>query len=159
MQASPHDAIPTATATVLPAGSAPPESTFRPNANNEAPALSDDAARTSASDTLGGATSADVHTGLGHPGQGQSSSELRDGSTKGAGLVGVGASGAPAHANQVDARDPGFADQRGLDRDDAAGRTDGPKGGARGDGSGSANAEERVPGSADAVAAEAPSGK
>jgi hypothetical protein len=33
-----------------------------------------------ASDTISGATSADVHTGIGHPGQGQTSSELRDGS-------------------------------------------------------------------------------
>jgi hypothetical protein len=42
-----------------------------------------------ASDTLQGATSGDVHTGLGHPGQGQSSSELRDGSSKGQGLTGL----------------------------------------------------------------------
>lgn len=32
--------------------------------------------RTKASDTLTGATSSDVHAGLGHPGQGQTSSEL-----------------------------------------------------------------------------------
>ena len=53
--------------------------------------------KTTASSTLGGATSGDVHTGLGHPGQGQTSTELRhDGkhtSTKtGGGLAGVGAS-------------------------------------------------------------------
>ncbi len=44
-----------------------------------------------------GATSADVHTGIGHPGQGQSSSELRHDSkahSGGGGLQGVGASGA-----------------------------------------------------------------
>jgi hypothetical protein len=40
-----------------------------------------------ASDTLQGATSADVHTGLGHPGQGQTSSELHDGSSA-SGLAG-----------------------------------------------------------------------
>ncbi len=33
--------------------------------------------RTGPLDTLPGATSADVHTGLGHPGQGQTSTELR----------------------------------------------------------------------------------
>ncbi|KAI5117283.1 hypothetical protein M0805_005608 [Coniferiporia weirii] len=35
------------------------------------------APQTTASDTLTGTTSADVHTGYGHPGQGQTSSELR----------------------------------------------------------------------------------
>jgi hypothetical protein len=42
-----------------------------------------------ASETLQGATSADVHTGLGHPGQGQTSSELRHGSAA-PGLAGRG---------------------------------------------------------------------
>ena len=53
---------------------------------------------TSALDSLPGATSADVHTGLGHPGQGQTSTELRHGgkhtaSRDGAGLEGVGGKG------------------------------------------------------------------
>ena len=50
--------------------------------------------KTTASSTLGGATSGDVHTGLGHPGQGQTSNELRHDSKKdgGGGLAGVGAS-------------------------------------------------------------------
>lgn len=42
-----------------------------------------------ASSTLQGATSADVHTGLGHPGQGQTSSELHDNSKKGQGVTGL----------------------------------------------------------------------
>ncbi|KAF3352991.1 hypothetical protein VdG1_00463 [Verticillium dahliae VDG1] len=47
-----------------------------------------------ASDTLGGATSADVHAGLGHPGAGMTSQELHGGKRKsdGSGLEGVGAS-------------------------------------------------------------------
>jgi hypothetical protein len=52
--------------------------------------------RNDASDTLVGDTSADVHTGLGHPGQGMTSSELHhDGAhhrnRQGNGLEGVGA--------------------------------------------------------------------
>jgi hypothetical protein len=47
---------------------------------------------TSAQDTIGGATSGDVHTGLGKPVQGQTSEELHDGSHTRAGLEGVGAS-------------------------------------------------------------------
>ena len=58
---------------------------------------------TSAQDTLVGATSADVHTGYGHPGQGQSSAELRDGSKAAGGLQSVGASG--ARSSGQDARD------------------------------------------------------
>lgn len=53
---------------------------------------------TGAADTLGGATSADVHQGLGHPGQGQTSTEVRhDGkhtaTKERSGLEGAGASG------------------------------------------------------------------
>ena len=55
--------------------------------------------KTTASSTLGGATSGDVHTGFGHPGEGQTSNELRhDGQHTrknvgghGGGLAGVGA--------------------------------------------------------------------
>lgn len=73
-----------------------------------------------------GSTSRDVHTGLGHPGSGQTSSELRhDGQSHrkhgGGGLEGVGAS-----------REPGFEryipDQRGLERDQARGGQRGDKG-------------------------------
>lgn len=48
------------------------------------------AERTSASDTLTGATSADVHDGLGHPGQGETSAELRYGGQKGRKKYGAG---------------------------------------------------------------------
>ncbi|KAJ9638242.1 hypothetical protein H2199_006929 [Coniosporium tulheliwenetii] len=113
-----------------PPGSAPPENTFRPNPNDEVPRAADyrddndpEAEQTSASDTLGGATSADVHTGLGHPGQGQTSTELRhDGShgrkKQGHGLVGVGASGVGNASKLVDPHLPEHADQRAQDKEE-----------------------------------------
>ena len=67
--------------------------------------------KTTASSTLGGATSGDVHTGMGHPGQGQTSNELRhDGQHTrknpggyGGGLAGVGAS-VPSSNQMTDER-------------------------------------------------------
>ncbi|GME58944.1 hypothetical protein BKCO1_5600032 [Neofusicoccum parvum] len=56
----------------LPAGSAPASATHAPNN-----ASSSSATPSSAADTLVGSTSSDVHTGLGHPGSGQTSAELR----------------------------------------------------------------------------------
>jgi len=71
-----------------------------------------------ASDTLQGATSGDVHTGLGHPGQGQTSQELHDGSSKGQGLTGL-ASNVKDQTTGGDIRslkdDPTHAAQRNLD--------------------------------------------
>jgi len=102
------DNAPEFSAKTLPAGSAPAESTFQPNPQGEVPgqALNDDVdrshgkegVRTDPLDTLPGATSKDVHTGLGHPGQGQTSTELRkDGghtsSKKTSGPEGAGATG------------------------------------------------------------------
>ncbi|KAK7706043.1 hypothetical protein SLS57_009824 [Botryosphaeria dothidea] len=132
----------------LPAGSAPSDRTFNPNNASEVPAQA--AGYTpSATESLGGATSGDVHTGLGHPGQGQTSVEQRhDGQhgrkKQGTGLVGVGATNT---AGQVNHHDPGFASQRGLDKDVQTG-TRGTVGGPA--------AEERLPESAETVAAEAP---
>jgi len=74
----------------------------------------------SAQATIPGATSADVHTGLGHPGQGQTSQELHHDGLKsnkkaGAGITGV-ASGAQSY-DTVDKRDPNHADQRVIDKE------------------------------------------
>ena len=79
-----NDAIPTFEAKTLPAGTAPPESTFQPNPINETPGQANnpdalagpdkEATNTGALD-FPGATSADVHTGYGHPGQGQVASD------------------------------------------------------------------------------------
>ncbi|TKA71872.1 hypothetical protein B0A49_00840 [Cryomyces minteri] len=152
--ASANDRAPEFSAETLPAGTAPADRTFKPNPTSDVPTTNTDysddadaeAERTSASDTLGGATSADVHTGYGHPGQGQTSSELHGRKRDGAGLEGVGASGVPS-AKLVDAHDPEHVDQRAADRDDAVvGR-----GSVGGD-----SAQDRVPESADTVAREAP---
>jgi len=110
--ASEADAAPEFHAQVLPAGSAPTGNTFKPNPIGEVPGQSADnyagqggvGTTTSAQDTITGASSSDVHKGMGHPGQGQSSKELHDNSTGGgAGLQGVGAESAPAHG--IDARE------------------------------------------------------
>lgn len=82
-----NEAVPEFTAKTLPPGSAPSDRTFKPNPANTIPPTAegdndnsnnnqDPDATTSASDTLGGATSGDVYTGLGKPVQGQSSAEL-----------------------------------------------------------------------------------
>ena len=105
-----NDAVPEFHAQTLPAGTAPKESTFQPNPISEVPgqANNDDVLRAhgkestkvNASDTLGGATSADVHTGYGHPGQGQTAADNKHG--REGGLIGAGASGAQSTLGQTD---------------------------------------------------------
>jgi len=136
--ASKADAAPEFRAQTLPAGTAPPSSTFTPNPDTIDPT----ATTTSASDTLQGDTSADVHTGLGHPGQGQTSTELHHAGTSGgsknrSGLEGIGATGDNAKAD-----DPAFSTHKGPDAQ-------------RGNLSG-LSAEEKIPESAETVASEAP---
>ena len=110
-----NDAAASFSAKPIPAGTAPAERTFEPNATSEilSQALNDQqdpSTYTSASSTLGGATSADVYTGLGKPLQGETSVEQRhegqhhrkNPAGHGAGLVGVGASAAPAGNQNVD---------------------------------------------------------
>lgn len=128
-----NDAAPAFSAQTLPPGTAPADRTFAPNTQTEVPSQAsypadadEDAPFTSASDTLGGATSADVHTGLGKPLQGQSSTEVRHEGQHhrknpggyGAGLVGAGASGAPSGNQPADERVQ--PSQRGLEREEAA---------------------------------------
>ena len=141
-----NDAAPEFSAKTLPPGSAPASNTFKPNNISEVPGQANnpdvershgkESTKTSASDTLGGATSADVHTGLGHPGQGQTSSELRQG-TEGTSKKEAGgqtfASGAPSGNMMVDEREQ--PSQRGLEKEggDLAG-TKGDKGGEYGAG-------------------------
>lgn len=91
-----NDTHPEFHAEQYPAGTAPQENTFQPQTSKEE-------GRYSAADSLSGSSSADVHTGAGHPGAGQTSGGHRK--REGAGLEGVGAS----------ASDP-IKDQ-GLDRD------------------------------------------
>ncbi|KAK1993383.1 hypothetical protein LX36DRAFT_256793 [Colletotrichum falcatum] len=80
-----------------PAGTAPREKTFQPNAQDiPGRALNPDAADYMAPDEFPGATSADVNAGLGRPLQGQTSNEVRGAHPRrrkkeSAGLEGVGA--------------------------------------------------------------------
>ncbi|KAI4221055.1 MAG: hypothetical protein L6R36_007167 [Xanthoria steineri] len=114
-----NDTAPTFNAKTLPPGSAPTDRTFQPNNISETPSQasnpnvlpSQDKAdtHTTASSTLGGATSGDVHTGLGKPVQGQN---VHD---RGGGLAGVGASGAASGNQMVDTEMQGG--QRGLEKE------------------------------------------
>ncbi|ROT41677.1 hypothetical protein SODALDRAFT_331448 [Sodiomyces alkalinus F11] len=114
-----------------PPGTAPKENTYQPQTQHEVPGQASNpytTTRTEASDTLPGATSADVHKGLGHPGSGQTSNE---GDRKHrSGLEGVGASAVdPIHSKRAD-----------VAHDQTAGRTDKQP-----------YASERVPESAESV--------
>ncbi|KAL8645255.1 MAG: hypothetical protein Q9210_006815 [Variospora velana] len=125
-----NDTAPEFTAKTLPPGSAPADRTFKPNNISEVPSQANnpdvlrshgkESTHTTASSTLGGATSADVHQGLGKPIQGQSSSELHGGKAgagREGGLVGVGASGAPSGNQMVD--EETHPEQRGLEKEGA----------------------------------------
>lgn len=92
-----NDAKPEFHAETFPPGTAPASQTFQPQPVNEVPGQAhnpDAAVTTAASETLPGATSADVHTGLGHPGSGMTSQEEHGGKRKKerSGLEGVGGS-------------------------------------------------------------------
>lgn len=88
-----NDAVPEFSAQTLPAGTAPPKHTFQQSpipGENMNPDIASEV-RTPANEAMSGATSGDVHRGLGQPVWGQSSHELRgDGKGK-HGLAGVGA--------------------------------------------------------------------
>jgi hypothetical protein len=102
-----NDRVPEFRAETHPPGTAPAENTFTPNTQSEVPgqAFNDFMENpTSASATLQGATSADVHQGLGHPGSGQTSQELHSiHKHERAGLEGVGANATdPIHEQGAD---------------------------------------------------------
>ncbi|GKT95339.1 hypothetical protein CT0861_05711 [Colletotrichum tofieldiae] len=96
-----NDVYPEFHAQVYPAGTAPKENTFQPNAPDIPRwALNPEVRTYPAADDFPGATSADVYAGLGKPLQGQTSRELHGGKPgrrkrkkERAGLEGVGASG------------------------------------------------------------------
>lgn len=139
-----NDAAPEFHAETLPAGTAPSDRTFTPNTQFEVPGQANNPniskeTWTSASDTIGGATSAAVHMGHGHPGSGQTSNELRgDGRKEKSGLAGVGAD--PTNTYRERGQDidveKGAQGKSGVGRENIQG------------------AEERWPGSAESVAAE-----
>ena len=109
--------MPEFTAETLPAGTAPANRTFKPN--NDADVPPPQSEQVTAEDTIGGATSGDVHTGLGHPGSGQTSAEIRHDGNKSTGksLEGVGAT--TEGFKTVDASDPDMKHLRALDKDEA----------------------------------------
>ncbi|KAM3065643.1 hypothetical protein ACMFMG_011352 [Clarireedia jacksonii] len=138
-----NDAVPEFHAKTLPAGSAPSDRTFQPDPSAEYPNQENAVGTASAQDTIQGATSADVHTGIGKPVNGMTSREIRGDGHKGKreknGLAGVGAD--PTDSFR----------ERALDIDFPAG-TKGKSGANRGEEI--VGAEERVPESAESVAAE-----
>lgn len=77
-----------------------------------------EAVKTTAESTLRGATSKDVHRGLGHPGSGQTKTEIKH---EGAGLEGVG-------SYREDKFERTLADQRGIEREEARPNDHGDKG-------------------------------
>jgi hypothetical protein len=141
-----NDAVPEFHAQTLPAGTAPSDRTFQPNTQSLIPGQYQDPniasdVQTRGDETIPGATSRDVHKGIGQPIYGQSSRQLRHGEKKGRhkhGLVGVGA----------DPRNP--VRERALDIDVPKG-TRGKSGVNRQNVPG---AEERLPETAETVAAE-----
>jgi hypothetical protein len=135
-------------AQTVPAGTAPSDRILAPNTQNEIPGQAmnpniSKETRTSAQDTIGGATSADVHSGYGHPGSGQTSKELHgDGNFPGKreknGLAGVGANQSDVFREWGQDIDfpTGTKAKSSVNREDIVG------------------AEERLPESAESVAAE-----
>lgn len=114
----------------FPPGTAPASNSYTPNTTSEVGSQANnpnvlcghgkESTQTTAGDTLMGATSQDVHTGLGKPLQGQTGVEIAHDGQHGrkkqaAGLEGVGAS----HVNREIERQ--FPDQRGLEKDEARG--------------------------------------
>ena len=141
-----NETLPEFHAETYPPGTAPEERTFQPQPENEVPAQAlnaslDSSSQTRTTDTLPGATSADLHTGHGKPIQGQENREMhgkRENKREGAGLEGIGASVG------VD-----MARQKGADL------PDGVEPGTRGKASADyPSASERLPESAETVAAE-----
>ncbi len=141
-----NDAHPEFHAEQYPPGTAPEELSFQPRPTGEVPvqALNESSSlMTNTTDTLpGSTTSADLHTGLGKPIQGQESRETdrkRANKREAAGLEGVGASVGVDMARQKGADLP-----TGIERDYTRGKASAAYSGAT----------ERVPESAETVAAE-----
>jgi hypothetical protein len=151
---SPADWKPQFSAETYPPGTAPASNSYTPNpisetgsqANNDLVERSHgkEAVMTTAESTLRGATSKDVHKGLGKPGSGQTKNEIKHEGQhhrkhEGAGLEGVG-------SYRQDKFERTQADQRALDRE-------GVRGGEHGD-KGVSAAEDIPPQSAETVANE-----
>lgn len=125
LMVSPKDHAPTFHAQTLEPGSAPKKNTFQPQPAGEVPGQADNEdmetdTRTSASATLGGATSANVDKGFGRPVQGQSSDELRHGGQHGGKKQGLGLAGQQTTPSTNDPANPREDErQRALDKEEA----------------------------------------
>ncbi|KAI9932298.1 hypothetical protein MW887_009810 [Aspergillus wentii] len=133
---APADYVPEFHAQTLPPGTAPASNSYTPNPiydtgsqalnPNVERAHGKESVKTSASDTLGGTTSKDVHQGFGNPGSGQTKNEIyHDGQHhrkhERAGLEGVG-------SYRQDKFERTLPEQRGLEREEARGGQHGNKG-------------------------------
>ena len=92
-----NDPTPEGHLQAYPPGTAPEDRSFSPSGG--ADTVGEDAGKASASESLQGSTSAEVHQGYGHPGAGQTSAELHHDGQSGrkkqqAGLAKVGAASA-----------------------------------------------------------------
>ncbi|KAF8241972.1 hypothetical protein K440DRAFT_607998 [Wilcoxina mikolae CBS 423.85] len=131
LKTSPADSIPTFQAQTLPPGTAPKDRSFTPN-NIEN--IIGDSIYPTGTEGIPGSTSADVHTGYGHPGQGMTSREIRhDGQQQGKGgkkqRLGLAKHAAEYTAGK--SQELGGADPRGDDRQRALGK-EVPRGANRG---------------------------
>jgi len=129
VKSSPSDFIPESHARTVPPGTAHPEFTFTPqNTYNalagESHPLADPL------DFPGGATSRDVHRGMGHPGQGMTSKEIHHDGQQGRKREKQGLAQYGAHDLNRGGADLGRADPRTHERQRALGED--VKGGERG---------------------------
>lgn len=120
---------------LFPPGTAPASNSYTPRPNetgsqalnpNVERGHGKESVKTNPGDTLMGATSKDVHTGLGHPGSGQTSTELRHDGQHGRKNPGVGLEGVGASMEGNFGRT--MPSQRGIDRDQAKPNQRGDKG-------------------------------
>ncbi|EAW07151.1 uncharacterized protein ACLA_018550 [Aspergillus clavatus NRRL 1] len=133
---APADYKPEFRAETHPPGTAPASNSYIPNTTAESgnqamnPLVErshgKEAVKTSAEQTLTGATSKDVHKGLGHPGSGQTNNEIKHEGAhhrkhNGSGLEGVGS----YRQDKFERRMP---EQRGIEREEAQSGHHGDKG-------------------------------
>lgn len=143
-----NDLAPEYHAEAFPPGTAPKESTFQPNTEGMVPgqALNEFAtSRTSASDTLTGATSETLNKGLGKPVQGMEDENMKAGHSRSGGRKSGGLAGVAPSAGVDSVR------QKGADLPEGVHK------GMKGKGTGEyPGATERLPESSDQVASERP---
>lgn len=152
---SPADFAPEFSAKTLPPGTAPKSKTFTPNPTGETPGQANNEDAVGRSDPLDfpGSTSGDVHTGLGHPGSGQTSTELRNEGKHTSKKERTGTAGAGAQGGSGLREDGMSQEFKELARERPVG-DHGPVSGRASGGNEPVGAEGKVPVSAEQLAAE-----